>query len=234
VLIKPKPKKFFHAPQVWGKAAGGGGGSAVLTFQSGPAAQTNNSTFTFSAVPIGTANANRVVAVAVQGRRNNSNTLSLTIGGTTANPSGSEQGDGTGGVGGDFCDIWWLGVASGTTTSIGVTIGGASPFASAIQIAVYTIMTTTPTPTITHTAWNTVNPGSMTCSGTVPSSGGGITCVCTDRAITTTWSNATTDFHQNDGSDDIFALSTSTAGSWNPSSGSVVTNYAAVMATWSP
>ncbi len=221
---------FMIGPSGIAPPAAGGGG-VVLTYQSGPASQGANNVFTFAAQPIGTAEAGRIVAVVCGARHNTSNTMSMTIGGVAATAALAGAVDDTT----SFIDIFYANVPTGTTADVVVTV---STFGQQVQIAVYTITGASLTPSGTgSTAFTTVNPGSMVVTATVPSGGVGIAGFQTDRNVTTTWSNATLDFEQTGASvtEDIFALSTTSAGSITPTSAaSAVTYYGAAMATWGP
>jgi hypothetical protein len=154
------------------------------------------------------------------------NTMTMTIGGvaaTSVGPQGDTQ---------DYINIFYATVPTGTLADIVVT---SSIWTLNAQIAVYTVTGSSGVPsTNSWTPWNLINPGPMLITGTVPTGGFAIAGFCTDRnVLPTTWSNATLDLGQADGSTtNVFALSTTTAGSVSPTSGAETTWYAAVMTTW--
>lgn len=223
-------------------AAAGGGCSVAFT--AGPAGQTGSISATFSAQSIGTASASRIVEVAVQANVNGTSLSdSVTIGGTTATQAVAERSNAN-----QFGEIWYLALASGTTTNIVYTLSGTSPSIGSVQIAVYATTGCATNPsggaTVGTTAWGVVNPGTMSVTATVPTGGIGIGVFGTDRTLSPTWTNtvagsactSTCDFFQNNATtgNSIFSVHTATSGSQTPTSSSVATNYNAAMATWGP
>jgi hypothetical protein len=214
-----------------GPGPAGAAASAVMTFRSGPAAQAGASEMTFASVPIGDAAADRLVVVGLQATHTTGVPITLTIGGVSATSAVAVVD-----VGGSDSrvQLFYATVPTGTTADV----VAASTFISVMQIAVYTLTGVSATPTATGTtAYNTINPGTMSVNATVPAGGFGIAVFGADRDVTTTFASATTDFNQHHAGsgNEIWALSTPTAGSQTPTSDAgEVCVYAAVMACWGP
>lgn len=110
----------------------------------------NGASGTFTATAIGSADANRIVVVALGWRANTSNNATLTIGGAAANPIGHTI------VAGSYnLQMFELSVPSGTTADIVATIPqGGSPAASDIHIAVWKVVASNHAPTTAATNSN--------------------------------------------------------------------------------
>ena len=174
---------------------GGGGGGFSLTFTDTKTNSAGGSAITYNSggdPSIGTADANRVVAVAIAARVNTTFTVSsVTIAGVSATQvSGAAATPGS-----SVCtDIWYAAVPSGTTATVVVTYAGTSVVSG---IAVYRIITTTAAPSAGQNDFDVAfNNASSPLSRaiTIPSGGGMIGSFIYSPASgsnTTTWAGGT-------------------------------------------
>ena len=118
-------ESLFPAPGYGVVAAG-----PMMTYQAGSNIATDLTTYTFSAMPIGTAEANRRVIICVGQRSTNPVVSSMTIGGVAATQDAS--------VNSSFneAEIWSAVVPTGTTADVVVTFAAAQ---ARCLIEVYTI-----------------------------------------------------------------------------------------------
>ena len=154
-------------------------------------------TVTYSSLSFGAAASNRIIAVAVVNRANNTipTVSSMTIGGGSATQVASAQATDSG----DFFagDIWQAAVPTGTSGNVAITYSAAS-LRSGIDL--YRIVTTTPT----AASANGVAPGASATNApvsttvTIPSGGAALSIYGLRGAQSSTpsitWTNATSDF----------------------------------------
>lgn len=178
--------------QIRGLTSGGGG--LALAWTADAEDGTNQTTYTFSSVAIGVADANRIVAVGVWYRSDSDSELinSMTIGGVSATQvSGARSTRSDGALA--ISDIWYASVPTGTTATIVIVLGGGGP--ARLGISTYRIITTTPTPT---GATFGIGVAETSTSGTltIPSGGAGFAMYGSRMTIGTgtTWTNATKDY----------------------------------------
>lgn len=177
--------------QIVGLTSGGGG--LALAWTANADDNTAQTTYTFSSIAIGVADANRVVAVGFWWRTGADAEVvsSMTIGGVTASQaSGAYSTRADGAL--NNTDIWYASVPTGTTATIVVGVSGGG--GSRAAISTYRIITTTPTPTNTTFgigAAETVTSGTLT----IPSGGAGFAMYGSRNAFGSgvTWTNATRD-----------------------------------------
>lgn len=173
-------------------------------------AATGLATVDYGTVSIGTANPNRVVVVGVFARIDSSSPpVAVSIGGISATQAPSAFVAGGGSM---ESDIWYASVPTGTTADIQVT-WATSPYEHRNGIAVYRVITSTPTPT---TGANAQDPSatSIGTTYTVPAGGAGINMASQQFGGALTFTNATLDFDQNaSGGSEYAAAHNSIAGS---------------------
>lgn len=166
---------FPSSGQVYPTSAG-----KSLAFQTSVSSSTNASSFTFNAVPIGTATSDRLVYIGVS--LPNANTItSATIGGVTATAIASEN---------STVSAYILGasVTSGTTATIVVNLSGSST--TGVVVGVWTstgVASLTPHGT-NQTATNNTALGVSTLAGGFAM---GVTASNGSSACSTTWTNIT-------------------------------------------
>lgn len=177
-----------------GKGVPGGAVTFALTFAASKSDTVGGTTITYNGggdPSIGTADPNRVVAIAIMCRVGATATVtSATIGGVSATQA---SGAGIGIAGASLTDIWYASVPSGTTAAVAVTYGSASVVS---EIAVYRIITSTPTPQDSqHNSTATLAAaGNLSKSVTIPGAGGAIGAfgyVPGSSSLPDTWSGGT-------------------------------------------
>lgn len=153
---------------------------------------TGGTSITFTAVPIGVADANRVVGVGVWWRENSdTDTItSMTVGGISASQaSGARSTRADGGL--CLSDIWYAAVPTGTTANVVVNFSAAALRGG---VSTYRIITSTPTPSATSFGISLTS-GVSTGSITVPSGGAGFAMYGNrNQSSATTWTNAVLDY----------------------------------------
>lgn len=168
----------------------GGGVSFSLTWTGVGLNTAGGTSISYTSVPIGVADANRVVAVAIVADTAGgaSTPTAVTIGGISATQ-----------VGGAYCNslsvldtsIWYASVPTGTTATVAVTYTIAT-VASGVEA--YRIITTTPTPSASATN-TSVAQSISNAAYTVPSGGGSFNIYAFRGGGTgsdsVTWTNAT-------------------------------------------
>lgn len=165
-------------------------GGAILAYQSFVTEASGGTTITYPTVAIGTAAANRVVAVIFACRSGTANMTAsaVTIGGIAATQVSGAAGSSGSLQGGS--DIWYASVPTGTTGNIVVTWSSAT---TATGIQVYSILTTTPTPASGNGIAGVTT--SLNTNITVPASGVGISGMYAQSGAVVSWTNATADNH---------------------------------------
>ena len=163
----------------------------TITYIGNTSDGTNQTTYTFTGVSIGTASSDRVVIVAPFGRANTTSSMSIssiTVGGNT--PTTNVAQTSGGGSTSSAQGIYSINVPSGTTATIAVTF---STGALRANIAVWTMTGTNGLTTASATA-NSIT-GSPTVSTTinVPANGGAVASA-SGGGSTTTWTGLTEDF----------------------------------------
>ncbi len=195
----------------------------------------NQSSYTFSSQPIGAAASNRVVVICITGNGGAAGTATVT-GVTVGGNSCTKAND----VLDNECaaSIWYVSLASGTTADVVVTWTGAK---GDCGIAIYTVLTSTATPSVTYSA-SAAAPISVSATfgagsaviGSVAWSYGGSDPL-------TTWANLTEDddtpvesgqVSSSCASDNFAAAQTSLSIQAAPSLST--TNEALVVAVWGP
>lgn len=178
--------------QIVGLTSGGGG--LALAWTANADDNTAQTTYTFSSIAIGVADANRVVAVGIWYRPGADSEVisSITVGGVSASQvSGARSTRADGAL--SISDIWYASVPTGTTATIVAVMGGGGP--ARCGISTYRIITTTPTPT---GATFGIGLAETSTSGTltIPSGGAGFAMYGSRMTIGsgTTWTNATKDY----------------------------------------
>jgi len=201
--------------------AAGGLGGLVWTATANPdAVDTATTSVTFTAVPIGTAAADRLVVVGYSSQ--SAVATGMTIGGVTAAKAVEESGAISG------LQIWYATVPTGTTADIVATSGG-SMGNEVIVVGTLTGVVAAPT---------TATTGSDSVTITVPT--GGIAVAFFYASPTDgTWSNATLDLTASDPALKLsprlmFMVHTVTAGSQSPTYTSTGYSGHAVAAAWGP
>jgi hypothetical protein len=191
---------------------------------------------TYSNVPIGAADVNRVVAVGIAYRvANDTTTITMTIGGISATQvSGARSNRADGGN--FITDIYYASVPTGTTANVAVVFSSASARSS---VAAYRIITTTPTPSAASFGIAAAGVASaVTGSITVPGGGAGFAMYgVRNGSPPVSWTNAVSDYSVN------IAAGLATAGSGKftatnaitgTSAGSGWVGAAVSGATWAP
>ena len=176
-----------------------GGGTLVFTPTANPPSIDGpgiTSPAVFTAVPIGTAAADRYVVVSLQHTGNNpgGNPSVVTIGGITAVKA---VGDNTGERG---ADIWYALVPTGTTATISITITNGTGWSGGVNINVGSLTGSTDVvvaSTVTEAKFNFVS-NDKTAAVTVPTGGMAIMSAIADSpdSPALTWTNATKDYEQ--------------------------------------
>lgn len=136
---------------------GGGGAPVTLSFTASPGEPTNSTTYTFSAVSIGTPAADRQVVVAVANDGSTRTVSSVTVGGTGLSSIVSINSTST-------VHIWAGTIAAGTTADIVVTLNAIS---DGLAIGVWAMTGAAVGASATGTS--TASPGSVAIA--VPASG---------------------------------------------------------------
>lgn len=158
-------------------------GNSILTAAGG----------TYTAVPFGAENPNRVLAVAALCRINSvaGAVTAMTIGGVAATQVPGAHAGFANSLG--FSDIWYASVPTGISGTVSVTFNNSN-VRSAIEV--YNIVTTTPTPTNGGNG-NVDLAQSVSAALTVPANGVGMAGLFAVNASTSvTWTNATQDDYQ--------------------------------------
>lgn len=91
--------------------------AASISYTSTSSSTNNQSNYTFNNMSIGSADANRVIAVAIYAGLNGTAT-SVTIGGVSATK--------VVGVTGTVAEIWWASVPTGTTATVAISLSGSA------------------------------------------------------------------------------------------------------------
>lgn len=176
------------------------GSTFSLDFTGNAEDGTSQTTYTFTSVPIGAANANRVVGIGFWWRSTNDTDV---ISGVTIDSGGGavacSQASGAKVIRADgdlnLADIWYLAVASGTIATVAVTLSVAG---LRCGMSAYRIITTTPTPNNgtfgidTSPNFETATSGTLT----IPGGGAGFAMYGERNALGSgiTWTNATKDY----------------------------------------
>lgn len=238
MLIKQPHRKKLWTPSIapYYKAAGGGGGGFSLDWAGNLEDASGGTTVTYTSVPIGSANASRVVGVGIWWRASSdSDTItSMTVGGISATQTSgtySTRSD----SGADLSDIWYASVPTGTAATIVINYSASS---SRSGVSTYRIITSTPTPSSAGFGIFGGGPPSTTATSgsiTVPGGGAGFAIYgARNQSSATTWTNATGDYSANIGtnlagvSSAKFTVSNVITGSGDGFSGSAIS-----AATWS-
>ena len=182
---------FAASAQVPMTGAGLGAPASGITFSfgwtAGAVEASAGTTITYSSLSFGTVDSNRIIAVVACARMATVNTISsMTIGGISASAVSNTIAQ-TGGTNGSNCQMFQAAVPTGTTGSVVVTYGAAT---ARTGITVYRIVTGTTTATSSSSNNGSSNP--LTCTLTLPGSGGGFVANWQSSTTTaTTWTNAT-------------------------------------------
>lgn len=175
-IIKPRKKllaptrargRKFPQPAVYGAGAGGGGGTPFsITHTADAGSATPATSFTFTAQPIGTADATRIVAVCVSHGITAANPVtSLTIGGSAATLATGSQISSAG----DATEIWYLAVPAGTTANIVVNFAASE---NRCSVHIYSVVGTGAAFSVAGGTANTSGVSSNSTTIVVPAGGG--------------------------------------------------------------
>lgn len=205
--------------------SGGGGGTPTFLKTDNPAEGTNGSSVAFVGAALGAGDATRITVVAV-------NTQSVVatgvdIGGITATLAVAELTALSG------LQLWYANTSAlGTTATITLTAGGTM---TSPHIFVAQLTNVTALPSATNSA-NNAGADPSTITATVPSTGFGVTAICTQGTTTGTWTNATVDYLVDTSGTQSFSMAhTGTAGSQTPTyTGLGGASSHIVMACWGP
>lgn len=156
------------------------GGSAVSTADA--------SSYTFSAVGIGTASSDRTVIVAAFARNSGSTASisSVTVGGLSATQQSSANYNVAGGS--SVCGLYTIPYPTGTTDDVVVTLPGTYARAGVAVYAVYGLVSVTPSATASATNATTLNLNTNVTAGSVC-----IGAVYTNPNGSATWTGLTED-----------------------------------------
>lgn len=190
--------------------------SFSISYISNNSTVASQSSYTYTAQGIGTADPTRIVAVAISyNAGSGANAVSgVTIGGNAATSSGAA----TTSTVGAATDIYYLAVPTGTTANIVVSFS-VNP--SRIAISVYSVIGTGASFSTAASAQNGSSVSTLTQSGTIPTGGGAISVITihTSTPGTVTPTNLTTDTNL------TFGSSTTVAGHNTASSGATTMGF---------
>jgi plastocyanin len=167
-----------------------GAAAATMTYESSATEASGGTTITYTAMAIGAADANRVVAVVFSCR---AGAPSMVTSGVTIQGIAATQVSGAAGTNGTIqggTDIWYASVPTGTTANVVVTWSSGTTATAAKAMR---IITTTPAPTSASGTASTGTVASLNTSITVPSNGVGLAYTYAQSGPTVTWTNATSD-----------------------------------------
>jgi hypothetical protein len=171
------------------------GGTPAISYTDTATDATDLTTYTFTARALGSAAADRRIAIAVVGRTGSSTTLAvstLTVDGVSASLVANTDNTGVNGTTSTYTAIWLASVPSNTTGDVVVTFNGA---ALRCAISIYRLTGITGTPYDTNKYFNTANSmaaitldADVTASSVVVAMSGWVGAVST-----TTWVGASKD-----------------------------------------
>lgn len=178
----------------WNWTTGASGPTFALDFVAGPST-TSAGNVTYTAVSLGAADTNRIVAVCVGWRpaATGDTVTSITIGGVSATQATGAYISGNFGAQPVNSDLWYAAVPTGTTGDIVINFS-ASP--SRNCAGVYRIVTAHPAPSSVVTAAQAGSTTPISTTITVPGTGGGFAMQSNRRGTnsSSTWTNAVKDF----------------------------------------